>query len=179
MNKSFQSSFLEGGIRMTDANLWKDVRSLYCREVSVKLVKKRNVTYSVNSPMNAVDVARKVISQDDRENFIVLCLDTKNKINSVNIVHIGTVNATLVSQREIFKVALLANATSIICIHNHPSGDPTPSEEDRAVLQRIKEAGKILGICLADFIILGDESFYSCTKEGEIDYVEDDNARTN
>jgi DNA repair protein RadC len=93
----------------------------------------------------------------DREYFVVLMLDTKNRVIGLNTVHIGTINSSLVSTRETFKPALLANATAVILAHNHPSGDPTPSPEDVAVTRKLVEAGQLLDIEVLDHIIIGDE----------------------
>jgi len=143
---------------------------LVCKEVTVKLVQKRNIKYQLNSPSRVVDIARKVITQNDREHFVVLCLDVKKHLNSVNLAHVGSLNSTPASPREIFKVAILSNAASIICVHNHPSGDPTPSEEDRHAAQALREIGAMLDIDLVDFIILGDWAF-SFAEEGLLPVV--------
>ncbi len=102
----------------------------------------------------------------DREKFICLHLDIKNKLISYEIVSIGTLNFSVVHPRELFKGALLSNSASIIVCHNHPSGDPGPSSEDIALTKRLKEAGDILGISLLDHLIFGDNSFVSLRERG-------------
>ena len=92
----------------------------------------------------------------DREIFAILILNTRNKIVGYNVISIGSLNGSLVSPRELFKTAILANGAGIIMIHNHPSGDPLPSREDRELTKRIKQAGEILGIEILDHIILGE-----------------------
>ncbi len=102
----------------------------------------------------------------DREQFLVCCLDAKNVSIGVNIVSIGTLTLSIVHPREVFKPAILLNACAIIAAHNHPSGDPTPSAEDRTLTTRLREAGDLLGIRLLDHLILGDERLYSFADQG-------------
>jgi DNA repair protein RadC len=104
----------------------------------------------------------------DRENFVVLLLDTKNKVVGINTVSIGTLNSAVVHPREVFKPAILANAASIILAHNHPSGDPAPSKEDVAVSKKLMEAGRLLEIEVLDHIIVGDDCFLSMKQKGLI-----------
>jgi len=94
----------------------------------------------------------------DQERFVVACLDTKNRVQSVVMITIGTLDASLVHPREVFKPAILEGSSSIILSHNHPSGDSTPSGEDHKVTERLTEAGKLLGIEVLDHIIHGDGS---------------------
>lgn len=102
----------------------------------------------------------------DREQFLVCCLDAKNTSIGVNIVSIGTLTLSLVHPREVFKPAILLNACAIIAVHNHPSGDPSPSPEDRTLTIRPREAGELLGIRLLDHLILGDDRLYSFADQG-------------
>lgn len=78
----------------------------------------------IREPKHAVDIAYHFIGEDDREIFLVMCLNTKNIVTAVHRCHVGSVNATIVHPREVFKSAILNNSTSIIVAHNHPSGDP-------------------------------------------------------
>lgn len=103
------------------------------------------------------------IHENPEEYMYMICMNTKNRIIGVFEISHGNVNSSIVGVREIFQKALLANAVSIILIHNHPSGDPTPSREDIEVTRRIKEAGKIIGIEVLDHLIIGDR--YTSLKE--------------
>ena len=85
---------------------------------------------------------------------------------AINEASIGTINQSLVSTREVFKVALLTNASAIIIAHNHPSGDPAPSHGDRMITDRIKEAGQLMDIHLVDHVIVGDGRYYSFADDG-------------
>ena len=101
----------------------------------------------------------------DREKFVVACLDTKKQPVNISVVSIGSVNSVIVHPREVFKIAVLSNASSIICFHNHPSGNINPSGEDENITRRLKECGEILGIGLLDHIIVGDRDTYFSFKE--------------
>ena len=133
--------------------------------VSLKIVKESSILYDVrrlSTPSEAAGLGKRFLEDLDREQVLVCCLDNKNQPVSINVVSVGTLNSSLVHPREVFKTAILSNAASIILFHNHPSGDPEPSQEDINITTRIKDAGEILGIELLDHIIIGSEkSFYS------------------
>ena len=101
-----------------------------------------------------------------REESVVLFLDAKNRRLSDMVIATGTVNASIMSPREIFLNALERGAVGIILIHNHPSGDPEPSSEDIAVTRRIRDAGNLIGIRLMDHIIIGDNIYISFKEKG-------------
>ena len=115
--------------------------------VSLKLVKESSMLYKERSVRSSEDAYRllKIFLEDkDREHFIVVSLDTKNQPVSINICHIGSLNASIVHPREVMKSAILSNAASILVGHNHPSGRVEPSREDIDVTKRLVEAGKII-----------------------------------
>lgn len=124
-----------------------------------------DLTYAIKSPEDAVNVGKGFmrIHEEPEEYMYMICMNTKNKIIGVFEISHGSVNSSIVSPREVFQKALLANAVSIIVMHNHPSGDPTPSREDVEVTKRLAEAGKIVGVEVLDHIIIGDQ--YSSLKE--------------
>ena len=101
-----------------------------------------------------------------REVMKLLLLNTRSRLISEMDVSTGTINSTLVSPRELFVEALQKNAVSIILLHNHPSGDPTPSKEDLLTTRRIREAGALIGIELLDHIIIGDNCYFSLREKG-------------
>ena len=109
------------------------------------------------------DVARWLtdIRTSDREQFICLHLNARNQVNALEVVSIGTLNASLVHPREVFKGAILNNAAGVILAHNHPSDDPTPSSEDQALTRRMVQAGEIMGINVLDHVIVGPGCFLS------------------
>lgn len=136
--------------------------------VSLKLVKESSILYEtrkIRNPYDAFKLVKNFLIDSDREKFIVACLDTKNQPVSIEVVSIGTVNSTMVHPREVFKTAMLTNATKIICFHNHPSGDIYPSEEDESITNRLKKSGEILGIELVDHIIVANNDTYYSLKE--------------
>ena len=136
--------------------------------VRVEMVKERAVNFATNKISNPRDAALLLadfLAGADREHLVVLCLDTKNKVNAINVVGVGTLNSALVHRREVFKPAILSNAAAILLGHNHPSGDPTPSKEDMEIAKRLDEAGKILGIDLLDSIVVGDDGIFVSMKE--------------
>lgn len=136
--------------------------------VSIKMVKEKSISYEnrkISSPDDAQYLCRRFLDELDREQLIVVSLDTKNQPTSINVASIGSLNSSIVHPREVFKVAILSNANSIIIAHNHPSGDPTPSKEDINITERLKEAGKLIGIDLIDHIIIGEEKRFISLKE--------------
>jgi len=118
----------------------------------------------INSPE---DVLKEVnhIKKKKKENFVVLYLDARNKLIYKETVSIGTLNANLVHPREVFEPAVRNLAAQIVLAHNHPSGDPEPSEEDLEITKRLVEAGKILGIEAIDHIIVAKNGFISFKKK--------------
>lgn len=110
----------------------------------------------ITSPDDGARIATKYIGDEDREVFLVLVLNTKNQVNAVHRCHIGSINASIVHPREVFKASILNNGASIIVAHNHPSYNSEPSREDIQVTKRLKEAGEILGIEVLDHLIVTD-----------------------
>lgn len=137
--------------------------------VKIQMVKERSLLYknrTVHSPQNGFDLMKQFLGDVDREHFIVMCLDTKNQPTSLNICHIGSLNSSLVHPREVFKPAILSNAASIMVGHNHPSGNPEPSEADIMMTKRLEEAGDLMGIRLLDHLIIGEDTYISLKERG-------------
>jgi len=120
-----------------------------------------------NSPKAVAEYLQKYIGREKKEHFIMLYLDTRNKLIT-NRVSVGTLNANLVHPREVFKNAIQANAAQIIVAHNHPSDDPEPSPEDIALTRRLDDAAKIIDIELLDHIIIAKQGFTSLKERGYI-----------
>jgi DNA repair protein RadC len=106
------------------------------------------------------------LMKETKEQFITLHLDGKNRIICMDLVSIGSLNQSIVHPREVFKTALLSNAAALILIHQHPTGDPTPSSEDIAITRRLKEAGEIIGVKVLDHVIVGDGEYLSFVERG-------------
>ena len=137
--------------------------------VKIQMVKEGSLLYknrTVHSPQNGFDLMKQFLGDVDREHFIVMCLDTKNQPTSLNICHIGSLNSSLVHPREVFKPAILSNAASIMVGHNHPSGNPEPSEADIMMTKRLEEAGDLMGIRLLDHLIIGEDTYISLKERG-------------
>ena len=138
----------------------------------LELVKEESHKYEVETriscPKDIYEVLTKVcrIQCNAEEVFILITLNTKNIVTGYFEVHRGTINTSLVHPREVFKRALLNNASNIMVAHNHPSGDPNPSKEDIQITERLKEAGNLLGINLLDHIIVGEDKYISLKEKG-------------
>ena len=125
--------------------------------VSLKLIKNSEITIKtdrVSDHDTAIRIFQNQIGNLDREHFCVICLDSKGVPTNYSVAHVGTLNNTLISNREIFKVAVKSNASSILVAHNHPSGDLTPSNGDVTHTEMIVKAGEILGIPVLDHIVV-------------------------
>ena len=101
-----------------------------------------------------------------REEVILVLMNSKSQIIKDEVISKGTVNSSILSPREIFLLALKYNAVHIVLLHNHPSGDPTPSKEDLLMTARVAEAGKLIGISLMDHLIIGDNKYISLKERG-------------
>ena len=125
--------------------------------VKIRLVKEPS-WYSEVPLQESADVAKLMsekLADCDREIFCILNLATDGKVINMNVVSMGTLNAAIISPREVFKSSILSNAASIIAVHNHPSGNVFPSKHDKYTTQRLREAGELLDIELLDHIIIG------------------------
>lgn len=117
-------------------------------------------------PGTIADYYMERLRHKEQEELICMMLDTKNHLLGEEMIFKGTVNGSFVSPREIFLTAMSYHAVGILLVHNHPSGDPTPSQADLDVTQRIAEAGELLGIPLLDHIIIGDCKYLSFRQQG-------------
>jgi len=135
------------------------VRLLLVREGSPR-------TYPAFTSSASVHAMFRSLGGLDRELFLTLLLDTKQRLTGVGLVSVGTLDASLVHPREVFKPAVVGNAAAVICVHNHPSGDPTPSREDHEITTRLAEAGRVLGIPLLDHLVIGVDGYTSFKDRG-------------
>ena len=143
------------------------------KRYSLQLVKEKEIQYPeiigerIAGPETILNISIKglEIHLQPTESFWIFTLDTKNQVNGAFEVSRGTLNASIVHPRDVFQRAILQNANSIILMHNHPSGDPTPSKEDINITNILADSGKLLGIKVLDHIIIGDENNYISFKE--------------
>lgn len=151
--------------------------SVYLRRYGI--VSESSELYENVNVLNTPELVRPALNKLMRldtygcELFIVLSLDSKLRMTAVNVITQGTLDASIVHPREVFQAAIMNNAASIIVVHNHPSGDPTPSKKDTAVTRKLIKAGRLLSIPVKDHIILGEEKlfapgFHSIRSSGEI-----------
>ena len=123
---------------------------------------------NVSTAQAAAELVRKFIpAGDEREHFVAVLLDARNSVKGVSVVSIGTLSASLIHPREVFRAAIVAGAAGIIIAHNHPSFDTSPSVEDKSTTKRLAEAGRLLGIPLVDHVIIGESgAFFSFRERG-------------
>ncbi|WP_128738470.1 RadC family protein [Lederbergia galactosidilytica] len=122
--------------------------------------------YVIRSPEDGANYVMNDMRFLTQEHFVALYLNTKNQVIHRQTIFIGSLNASIVHPREVFREAFRRAAASIICFHNHPSGDPTPSREDIEVTRRLTECGKMLGIEVLDHLIIGDKKYVSMKEKG-------------
>jgi len=159
------SAPLESLARIKGIGPTKAIQLKAAFELARRLSRPRSHT-PIQTPAQAAAVVRDEMQNLDREDFRVLLLNTKNALLRVADVSRGSLNASIVEPREVFKDAIAASAAGLILVHNHPSGDPTPSAEDIAITKRLVKAGELLGISVHDHVILGH-----CAENRPQDYV--------
>jgi DNA repair protein RadC len=120
----------------------------------------------VKTPEDVVGLVRGRLKGKKKEHFLALLVDTRNQLIKVAEISVGSLDSSLVHPREVFKEAISATAASVIFAHNHPSGDPTASEDDIRLTKRLAEAGEIVGIDVLDHIIISDRNYLSLKREG-------------
>jgi DNA repair protein RadC len=121
---------------------------------------------TLRTSTDVANLLRPIFAGADREKFVVALLDAKHRAIGINVVSVGSLTASIVHGREVFKAAIAGNAAAIILAHNHPSGDPAPSSEDIELTKRLREAGELIGIRVVDHVILGDRRHYSFVDAG-------------
>ncbi len=122
----------------------------------------------IRSSQDAIAFIQALIAEEDREVFLVLCLNVKNEVIAIHKSHVGSLNASIVHPREVMKSAILNNAGSILVAHNHPSGNCQYSPEDIEVSKRLRDAGEIMGIEVLDSIIVSHSDGISLREKGLI-----------
>lgn len=145
----------------------KSIQLMSLLEMSKRLASR---TYKVSEPLTSPKAIASLFMESLRheksEQFITLYLDAKCRLMSYDLVSKGSLTASIVHPREVYKGAIHKSAYSIVALHNHPSGDPTPSKEDVQITKRLYEVGQILGIQLIDHIVIGDRSYVSLKEQG-------------
>lgn len=140
--------------------------------IRLQMVREERSLYGmekISGVRDAVEMVKPLLMMSDREIMVVMSMTVKREPLALEVVAVGGNASCQVEVGNIFKHALMNNAAGLICFHNHPSGDPTPSGEDRRFTKRVQKAGKILGIELVDHIIIGQKAFYSFQEQGLFD----------
>lgn len=146
----------------------KEIAVFAVKELVRRLMRQESKSVDViHGPEDAAHFAMPYLGKETKEHFAILMLNTKNHVLGLQDISIGSLTASVVHPREVFETAILHHSAAIILLHNHPSGDPTPSKEDIAVTQRLVKASKIMDIPVLDHIIIGDGRFVSM-KEKEL-----------
>lgn len=127
------------------------------------------VKLKIESPQKGAEILLPRLRYEQHEKFLVLLLDSKNQVIRMEQVSEGSVNSSVVHPREVFAPALLYHAAAILVAHNHPSGDPKPSQEDKELTRSLNETGIIMGIPLIDHLVIGDGIFFSFREQGYLD----------
>lgn len=122
--------------------------------------------FDIKDPQSVEKAISASIKDKAKEHFKLILLNARNKILGISTISIGSLNASIVHPREVFKDAIMHNAYSVVLAHNHPSGDPEPSEDDLKMTRKLIESGKILGIEVLDHLIIGKNAFYSFKEKG-------------
>jgi DNA repair protein RadC len=123
---------------------------------------------AIRSPEDALQEVKAKLKGKKKEHFLTILLDTRNQVISIAPISVGSLDSSVVHPREVFREALAASAASVIFVHNHPSGDPSPSEDDIKLTQRLVEAGKIMGVEVLDHVVVADSAYASLKGMGSI-----------
>ena len=142
------------------------VKLMLVKDGSRPATMEKTIMSSKDIYLLATKTLQAYFSGHDREEFVIIGLDGKNRMQFLNSVSMGCLTSSIVHPREVFKAAILGNAVRLILCHNHPSGDPTPSPEDIAITTRLTAAGEMLGIKILDHVIIGDGSYLSFADKG-------------
>lgn len=145
----------------------KAIQILASIELGKRIAKAKHQKFdAILSPSDCVSYLSAEMKHLTQEHFVVLFLDTKNFIIGKKTIFIGSLNKAIVHPREVFKEAIKRSSAAIICAHNHPSGDPMPSQQDIQLTHRLYEAGELMGIKVLDHLIIGDDQFTSLKEKG-------------
>ncbi len=152
------------GIGLAKATQLKAAFELGRRLDSYPVKEKR----AIRSPEDALQEVKAKLKGKKKEHFLTILLDTRNQVIGIAPISVGSLDSSVVHPREVFREALAASAASVIFVHNHPSGDPSPSEDDIKLTQRLVEAGKIMGVEVLDHVVVADSAYASLKGMGSI-----------
>ena len=145
----------------------KAVKIKCLAELSMRMAKAKNEPLlRFDAPRTVAEYFMEELRHEEKEKVMLLCLDNKAQLIAQTVLSVGTVNASLISPREVFQYALKMQAVYIMVLHNHPSGDPKPSRQDMEITQRLVKTGELMDILLLDHIIIGDNNYTSFKESG-------------
>ena len=145
----------------------KAMQLLAVSEIGKRIRLKENKKAKIDSAKNIFDLFEERLKSKKQEHFYTVLLNTKNKIISIQKISTGILDASIIHPREIFKSAIRNSASRIVLVHNHPSGDPEPSEEDIDITKKLIESGELIGIEILDHVIIGDGTYWSWLEDKE------------
>ncbi len=156
-------------IRIPGIGFAKALQIAACIELGLRITRKpTDIRLQIRSAKDAAEYVMDRMRHLKKEHFVTLHLDTKHRLVGEETCSVGSLDASIVHPREIFRSAVRKSVSAILCVHNHPSGDPTPSQEDISVTKRLCDSGRILGIDVLDHIVVGDGRFISLRSEGHL-----------
>ena len=164
LSKDFYTLRYEVGLSKTEAARIVSVFSIIHRISIASAIDSEHIT----SPGDGAQLLLPLLRHETHEKFVVLLLNTKNRIIKTEQIAEGSLTSAVVHPREVFAPAVVAHAACILVAHNHPSGDPYPSTEDRKLTKALEEAGIVLGIPLLDHLVIGDGRYYSFKEHGDL-----------
>lgn len=144
------------------------IQDTFIRETRVNYLPSEQAMFKIVCAADVANFVRSILTDNSREHFVAMYLDSLHQVTAYSIISIGTANMAPVAPREVFQRAILSGAISIVVSHNHPSGSPYPSDDDRAVTTRLHESGDLLGIKLLDHVIVANGAHYSFRDEGAL-----------
>jgi len=139
----------------------KAIQLLAVSEIAKRKNSLRDKVIKIKSARDINDLFIEEVRGRTKEHFFTVLLDTKNKVIKIEEVSVGILDATIIHPREIFKEAIKSSASRIVLVHNHPSGDPSPSEEDLQITRKLIDVGELIGIEVLDHVIIGHNTYYS------------------
>ncbi len=153
-------------INYTDLPLFEKSTHYFVR---TQLVREKELPHvNISCSTDAASYVRQHIGDFDREVILAIAMDARHNVNATSMVHIGTANESVADTADILRVAIYSSSRNLIIAHNHPSGDPSPSAEDKALTKRLKEAAALMNINLLDHIIIGNDSYFSFADQGQL-----------
>ena len=133
---------------------------MYVRDLTKRKYRGKQ-PHVIRGPEDVFKLVGRRLVKEAREHFLVVLLNARHEVDAVETVSVGSLNASIVHPREVFKPAVVGSAASVVLVHNHPSGDPEPSEEDLSITKRLVEAGELLGIGVLDHVIVASRGTVS------------------